>query len=339
MQFDVDLTPLTTFQTKSRAEAFCAVDSVEALANALSEAKAKGMSVNLLGGGANTIARAWVKGLTLKVAIPGVTVDVDDQNVCRVTVGAGETIDTVIGELVEKNLGGLENLSSIPGTVGGAIVQNIGAYGVEIGPFVETVTVYDMEEGRLLTLTQAECRFGYRHSVFKTPQGAGLVIVSVTLNLGNPKDWRPTVSYRAVEDALAHEENPTLTPAFMRRLIQGIRARKLPDPRVIGNAGSFFTNPVITTVHWRELISVHPNLPWYDLDDDHKKLAAAGLIEAAGFKGEGTENVGTYPHHALILVNRGGATGEDVERFAETIVERVEALFGVRLEAEPVFLG
>ena len=340
MRQDVDLTGYTTFGCVSKAQYFCEAHTLDELEQAVQEAKSLGLAIHCLGGGANTIVMPWVKGLVLKIALPGFDVSRDAEGV-TVRLGAGEDMDSVIGRLVDQGYGGLENLSAIPGTVGGAIVQNIGAYGVEIGPFVESVQIFDTDSGEVRELAPEALHFDYRHSVFKESEAKSWIILGATLRLGDPDAWRPTLSYKAVEEEIRQLglDTLSLTPRVMRDLITDIRWRKLPDPKQVGNAGSFFTNPKITTVHWRELISLQPTLAWYELDEGHRKIAAASLIDLAGLKGLEHEHVAVHKKHALILVNRGGATGEDVLALAQAIKDRVYTLFGVHLEREPVVLG
>ena len=339
MQSRFDLTPKTTFQTRSVAEHFECVASLEELKKALARAREKGLEVHLIGGGANTLARSFVPGLVIEMGIKGFEVRATEEGV-KVDLGAGEVIDSVIERLVDRGLGGIENLSAIPGTVGGAVVQNIGAYGCEIGPFVESVRVYDPEADAVRTLSNAECRFAYRHSVFKEPEGRGLVILGVTLDMGDPEAWRPTTSYKAVEEVLRRDDvrASTLTPSDMRRIVIDIRRERIPDPARIGNAGSFFTNPIVPTAVWREVIEAHPTLVWYTIDETRAKLGAGSLIDQAGLKGYCGERVGVHPDNALILVNLGEATGEDVLALKDMIVSRVEELYGVKLEMEPVVI-
>lgn len=211
---------------------------------------------------------------------------------------------------------GLENLSAIPGTVGGAVVQNIGAYGVELAERLSSVTVYDRTEKAVRVLTVEECDFSYRRSVMKTEAGRGFVVLSATLRL--PAVWTPVLGYKDLEAELeARGLTPeTVTAPLMSEIVRAVRARKLPDPKVIGNAGSFFTNPVITKVHCASFSRSIRASSTTGSGGGRMKLAAAWLIEAAGFKGWSEGAVGVYEHHALILVNRGGATGEDVMALA-----------------------
>ncbi len=330
---------LTTFGTHAEADYYAEAGSLDELEALLAEAHANGRPVHFLGAGSNTIAMSRVPGMTIRITIKGVEMSAAPNGDVLVKCGAGEIFDDIVARTLEAGIGGLENLSAIPGTVGGAVVQNIGAYGVELAERLSSVTVYDRTEKAVRVLTVEECDFSYRRSVMKTEAGRGFVVLSATLRL--PAVWTPVLGYKDLEAELeARGLTPeTVTAPLMSEIVRAVRARKLPDPKVIGNAGSFFTNPVITKVHWRELLAQHPSLVYYRLGGGRMKLAAAWLIEAAGFKGWSEGAVGVYEHHALILVNRGGATGEDVMALAGKIQKRVRDLFGVQLEMEPVRLG
>lgn len=330
---------LTTFGTRSEADHYAEAGSLDELEAHLAEANANGLPVHFLGAGANTIAMSRVPGMTIRITIKGVEMSAAPNGDVLVKCGAGEVFDDIVARTLKAGIGGLENLSAIPGTVGGAVVQNIGAYGVELAERLSSVTVYDRAEKVVRVLTVEECDFSYRHSIMKTEAGRNFVVLSVTLRL--PAVWTPVLGYKDLEaeiEALGLTAE-TVTAPVMSEIVRAVRARKLPDPAVIGNAGSFFTNPIVTKVHWHELLTKHPSLVYYRLGGGRMKLAAAWLIEAAGFKGLAEGPAGVYEHHALIIVNRGGATGEDVMALAERIQKRVFELFGVKLEMEPVRLG
>lgn len=338
IQCQVPLDDKTTFGCKSVAQYFARAESLDDLRVLYKAAGEKNLPVHLLGGGANTIARARVEGLVIQVAIGGGDFTVDAAGRTLYTAGAGRVMDEVIGELTARGASGLENLSLIPGTVGGAVVQNIGAYGMELSERLDHVTVYDPDADTVFTLDNAACDFSYRHSVFKTDRARRWVIVSATFVV--PETFESVTGYKDIDAALdAADLTPeTVSAAQMRELVINIRRRKLPDPAQIGNAGSFFTNPIVGKVKWRELLTLNPSLVSYDVGGGRKKLAAAWLIQAAGFKGAHLGPVGVYDKHALILVNRGGATGEDVLAARDAIVEKVKALYGVTLAMEPVVL-
>ena len=330
---------LTTFGTRSEADHYAEAGSLDELEAHLAEANANGLPVHFLGAGANTIAMSRVPGMTIRITIKGVEMSAAPNGDVLVKCGAGEVFDDIVARTLKAGIGGLENLSAIPGTVGGAVVQNIGAYGVELAERLSSVTVYDRAEKVVRVLTVEECDFSYRHSIMKTEVGRNFVVLSVTLRL--PAVWTPVLGYKDLEAELEARglTAETVTAPVMSEIVRAVRARKLPDPAVIGNAGSFFTNPIVTKVHWHELLTKHPSLVYYRLGGGRMKLAAAWLIEAAGFKGLAEGPAGVYEHHALIIVNRGGATGEDVMALAERIQKRVFELFGVKLEMEPVRLG
>lgn len=330
---------LTTFGTHAEADYYAEASTLDELEGLLTEASANARPVHLLGAGANTIALSRVKGMVIKVAFRGYEVAAAPNGDVLVKCGAGETFDDVVRRTLAAGLGGLENLSAIPGTVGGAVVQNIGAYGVELAERLASITVYDRAQKAVRVLCVEECDFSYRHSIMKTDAGKDYVVLSATLRL--PRVWTPVTGYKDLEAEMAARGLTTesLTAEIMSDIVRTVRARKLPDPKVLGNAGSFFTNPIISKVHWHELLSAHPSLVYYRLGGGRMKLAAAWLIEAAGFKGYTAGPVGVYEGHALILVNRGGATGEDVVALADAISERVRDMFGVTLVMEPVVMG
>lgn len=333
---DYDLTASSTFGTKAVAERFVRVTSEVALREALTLAEAGSFPVTLLGGGANTIFRARVPGLVVQLALRGFVLTEDPSGEVILEVGAGEVLDDVIDRLLEAGVGGLENLAAIPGTIGGAIVQNAGAYGLEIAERVVSVRVM-RPDGSIETYDTQTCDFGYRHSRFKTEAGRGEIVLSVRLHF--PKEWVPKVDYKDLETyRKAHPEVET-TPAGVAAAVRAVRAQKLPDPKVIGNAGSFFKNPVVEKVVWHHILKFFPGIPSYPLGGGRRKLAAAWMIEAAGWKGVKRGAVGVFPRHALILTNLGGATGEDVLAVADALRGDVEQKFGVRLELEPVVVG
>lgn len=334
---DHPLDRLTTFGLKSIAEAYAEAHDAEELREAFAAAKREGWRVHVIGGGSNTIAMPRVRGLVLRAAMTGCRIEPLNEGGARVEAGAGELLDRVVRLSVSSGFGGLENLAMIPGTVGGAVVQNVGAYGLELAERFERCRAYDPDSDEIRTLSLEECDFGYRHSVFKTPSAARLVVLSADLRL--PGRWRPTAGYKDLAAQLSAERLAHPTPADVERVVRELRARKLPDPKQVGNAGSFFKNPVVNRVKANELLSKHPSLTAYPLAGGRVKLAAAWLIEAAGLKGLKLGRAAVYARHALILVNEGGADGEDVAALSRLIVDRVKERFGVTLEPEPVVMG
>ena len=294
----------------------------------------------VLGGGSNLVLSGDFDGLVLHMSIPGRELVGEDADAWYVRAGAGEDWHDFVGWTLAQGWAGLENLSLIPGTVGAAPIQNIGAYGLEVAERFHSLTAYDMERGEFVCLDLAACRFGYRDSVFKQ-EGWHLdgrfVITDVTFRL--PKQWRPITRYADIAAELASQEIATPNASQIADAVISVRQRKLPDPAQIPNTGSFFHNPVVDAVVADRLLVTHPGLPNYPQVDGRVKLAAGWLIEQVGWKGRDLGPVGMYEKQALVLVNRGGATGRDVLALMHAVQFDVRAKFGVELLPEPVFLS
>jgi UDP-N-acetylmuramate dehydrogenase len=337
IEYDKPLAALTTFHLRANAEAWVEVASLEDIRDALSVAKGRGWQTTILGGGSNVVPMPLVPGLVIHPVFRGIHEAQSESGSLVVVVGAAEALDDLVRYTVGKGLGGLENLAAIPGSVGGAVVQNAGAYGVEMAERIAWVRVYDPDIDDCRTLTPTECDFGYRTSIFKSKAGSRLIITEAAFVL--PQVWQPVTAYKGLSSLFADRDPASVTPAEIETAVRNLRAQKLPDPSQTGSAGSFFKNPVVTKLKARELITLHPNLVSYPLAGGRAKLAAGGLIEAAGLKGLSSGDAAVWPAHALILINRGRATGEDVLKLGREIAERVERRFGVVLEPEPIFLG
>ena len=296
----------------------------------------------VLGGGSNIVLTGDVKQVVLKVEVMGRRVVDDGPRAAIVEVGAGENWHGAVSWTLEQGLPGLENLALIPGTVGGSPVQNIGAYGVELQDRFESLDAVDLVTGKTFTLDAAQCAFGYRDSVFKheaAQKGAfGLagraLILRVRLRL--PKPWKPVLGYADLERKINDTGIRAPSARQIYDWICAIRNVKLPDPRVIGNAGSFFKNPTVTPDQCSDIIAREPGIVHYPMPDGSIKLAAGWLIDACGWKGKSVGNAGVYEKQALVLVNRGGATGGEVVTLARAIQTSVYERFGIRLEPEPV---
>ena len=340
---DYSLQALNTFGLAARARAYVRIDSIATLAAALADPALAHLPRLVLGGGSNVLLTGdVVEALVLHMAMRGRDVVGQDAQFTYVKAAAGENWHEFVRYTLELGLGGLENLSLIPGTVGAAPIQNIGAYGAETKDVFHCLTVYDTATRALRTMDAAACRFGYRDSVFKQPEGAGLIIVDVTFAL--PRAWTPNLRYaelaQAVADAglTAMAGAPPISAQQISDLVVAIRRRKLPDPAVIGNAGSFFKNPVVSGAQCAALLAQHPALVHHVQGDGSEKLAAGWLIDQCGWKGRSLGAAGVYPKQALVLVNNGGATGAEVLALARAIQADVLARFGVALETEPVFI-
>jgi len=291
----------------------------------------------VLGGGSNIVLARDVSAVVLKVAIGGIRLLETRSDAFIVEAGAGVPWHELVAWTIDQGLPGLENLALIPGTTGAAPVQNIGAYGLELQDRFESLDGVDLVTGRGFTLDGRLCRFGYRDSVFKHELAGKSVITRVRLRL--PRPWRPELGYLDLQRRI---EETGITAPDARQVFDWvcqIRRAKLPDPAVIGNAGSFFKNPVVTPEQCRDIIARDPHLVHYPMADGHFKLAAGWLIDACGWKGKTVGAAGVYDRQALVLVNRGGARGAEVMTLARAIQESVYGRFGIRLEPEPVVVG
>jgi len=288
----------------------------------------------VLGGGSNIILTRDMPQIVLKVEVRGVRLVEERTDAWIVEAGAGENWHELVRHTLAQGWPGLENLALIPGTVGAAPVQNIGAYGVELKDRFESLDAVDLVTGRTSTLWPEICAFGYRDSVFKHSLAGRSVITRVRFRL--PKPWRPVLGYLELERKM-HDTGitaPTAQQVF--DWICAIRRAKLPDPALIGNAGSFFKNPVVTPEQCRDIIGRDPEIVHYPMPDGSVKLAAGWMIDACGWKGKSIGQAGVYEKQALVLVNRGHAIGSEVMTLARAIQESVYGRFGIRLEPEPV---
>ncbi|MCB1908488.1 MAG: UDP-N-acetylmuramate dehydrogenase [Rhodocyclaceae bacterium] len=333
---DVPLGPLNTFGLPARARHLARIDSLDD-ARALLEAGALTGGHQILGGGSNTIFEDDVDALVLRISIRGRRLVAGEHDAWLVEAGGGEDWHGLVRWTLERGWPGLENLSLIPGTVGAAPIQNIGAYGVEMAERFDSLEALDLVTGEFRRFARDECGFGYRDSIFKGARQGRWLIGSVRFRL--PREWRPNLGYQDLARELRTLGVAQPEPRQVSDAIVAIRRRKLPDPAQLGNAGSFFKNPVLGADALAEFRARWPEAPAYPQADGSGKLAAGWLIERCGWKGRDLGPVGAYEKQALVLVNRGGARGADVRRTAEAIRSDVRARFGIELEAEPVFVG
>ena len=294
----------------------------------------------VLGGGSNVVLTRDLEQVVLKVEILGRRLVQETPQAWIVEAGAGENWHEVVAWTLQQGWAGLENLALIPGSTGAAPVQNIGAYGVEMKDRFHSVDAVDLVTGRTVTLGLAECRFGYRDSVFKQSGFGGLagksVITRVRFRL--PKPWQPVLGYLDLERKMAETGNHAPDAQTVFDWVCAIRRNKLPDPAVIGNAGSFFKNPVVSEEQCKDIIGRDPEIVHYPMPDGTVKLAAGWLIDACGWKGKSVGRAGVYEKQALVLVNRGGASGAEVVTLARAIQESVYGRFGIRLQPEPIIV-
>lgn len=333
-QENISLRPFNTLAVDARARYFLAVQTADALASALA-AMPSDRPLFVLGGGSNVLFTRDFEGLVVKNEMGGCAVLEEDGDEVRIRAGGGEDWHGFVGWCLQQGYYGLENLSLIPGTVGAAPVQNIGAYGVEVGERIATVEAIDLGSGAKHCLPAEACGFAYRHSIFKGACPNRFFITHVTFRLS--KKPHLVTTYADVREALAHR-TAQATPQTLSETICAIRRRKLPDPQKLPNAGSFFKNPVASRRHYRELADRFPGLPAFPLDEENVKLAAGWMIEHCGWKGRRMGACGVYSQQALVLVNYGGATGREILALAEAVQGAVEAVFGIRLQPEPLIL-
>jgi UDP-N-acetylmuramate dehydrogenase len=329
-QNNISLQPYNSFHLEARAAEMITVNSVEEIKAVFSEHK---INVQLvLGGGSNILLTRNVDGLVLKVEIMGIEEIREEDAHVFIKAGAGENWHALVQYTVQHHWGGLENLSLIPGNVGAAPIQNIGAYGSELKDVFYELEAYDRKEHKVFTFGVNDCRFGYRDSIFKSGEKGRYIILNVTFIL--KKVPLLNTSYGAIREELRKMNIKTPTITDISDAVINIRRSKLPDPAEIGNAGSFFKNPVVNQETFRSLSAVYPNLPVYPHEDKFVKLAAGWLIEQCGWKGYRKDDAGVHINQALVLVNYGQATGKQIFELSEKIMTSVRHKFGVKLERE-----
>lgn len=336
IQRDFSLRALNTFGIDARAQAYLAVDAVDTLRAVRANAELSALPRLVLGGGSNLLLTRDFPGLVLHMCGRGIAVVGQDSEFTYVRAAAGENWHGFVQWTLAQGLGGLENLSLIPGSVGAAPIQNIGAYGVEVKDRFHALSAFDFSTGEVTVLDRPACRFGYRDSVFKHELRDSAVVLDVTFAL--PRKWQANASYADVAQALADKQISEPGARDIADAVIAIRTRKLPDPARIGNAGSFFKNPIVSAQQREALVKQHAGLVSYRQDDGSYKLAAGWLIDQCGWKGKSLGAAGVYEKQALVLVNRGGASGAEVAALARAIQADVQARFGVALELEPVFI-
>lgn len=335
---DYDLRANNTFGVPARCACFREYASEAELCEIIASlSKASPRPLLHIGGGSNLLFTGDFAGDILHSAIKGRTLVAEDEMSVFIRVGAAECWDDIVAWSLQAGYYGLENLSLIPGEVGASAVQNIGAYGSEVYDFISEVRVVDLQTGQSRTFKAQECEPSYRSTMFKSEWKDKYAITYVTYHLH--KTFKPNLSYAAVKNELAARNVDTdqLTAALLREIIIEIRSAKLPDPQKIGNAGSFFMNPVVTQAHFERLRAVYPSIPHYILPNG-VKIPAAWLIETAGWKGKTLGQAGVYAQQALILVNLGHAKGQDIKHLAEAIQQSVKEKFDISLKPEVLFI-
>jgi len=332
VQQNVSLKPYNTFGIDENAGFMAIIDTVDDLDEIFMTGRFRSQRKMILGGGSNVLFTRGFSGVIAKNEIRGINIIKEEGNEVLVSVGAGENWHQFVLWCVEKGYGGVENLSLIPGTVGAAPMQNIGAYGVELKDVFHSLAAYETKSGKQSNFSKEECRFGYRHSVFKGELKEQFVITNVTFRLSKKPEFN--LSYGDIKLTLSQMgvEEPTLKN--VSQAVINIRQSKLPDPMDVGNAGSFFKNPVIEKLHFEALEAQFPDIKSYFVDGENVKIPAGWLIEKAGWKGYKDGTFGVHEKQALVLVNLGNARGRDILKLSSQIQKTIQQQFGIELERE-----
>lgn len=338
-QNDAPLQALNTLALPAVARHLVSIDDPQQLAGLRESVEYRGCKRLILGGGSNIVFSTDFDGVVVKMDIQGRKLLGQDSGAWYVRAAAGENWHQFVCWTLQNGWPGLENLSLIPGTAGAAPIQNIGAYGLEVGERLHSVEAYDLHEGRVQHFDQDACRFGYRDSIFKREKwhlSGRFAITSVTFRL--PKAWRGITAYADITAELERLSLHQPTPQQLASAVISVRNRKLPDPATLPNAGSFFQNPVVSAEIAKQLLRLYPDMPHHEQASGQFKLAAGWLIERAGWKGRALGPAGMYEKQALILVNNGDASGQDIIALSQAVAKDVERCFGIHLQAEPNFV-
>jgi UDP-N-acetylmuramate dehydrogenase len=336
IQENVSLKNFNTFGVEANARYFVEINHKDDLTELFMDPQWPQMETLVLGGGSNMLFLNNFDGLVIRMNIRGIEHRISKDNVF-VEAGAGEVWNDLVNYCVIRNYAGLENLSLIPGSVGASPIQNIGAYGVEIKDVLISCCAFEIATRTFKTFTNAECHFDYRESVFKNELKGKYIIVSAKFHLSLLPHFN--LKYGAIEQELANRCITAPTIKNVSEVVAHIRVSKLPDPSTIGNAGSFFKNPIISAGEFAPVLAKFPDIVHYPAGDGFIKLAAGWLIEQCGWKGKIAGNTGTWKNQSLVLVNHGGATGQEVYTFSSEIIDSVYAKFGVLLQREVNIIG
>lgn len=328
ISYGASLLRFNTFGIDVKASVLIEYDTVSDLAQLYADGNLRGRLLNV-GQGSNLLFVSDFEGMVLHCRNRSLAVERTPDGHAMVTAGAGWAMDSLIALTVEQGFGGLENLSNIPGEVGSSAVQNVGAYGVEAADRIVKVEAFDVRDGVTRAFVNDDCRFAYRDSRFKRPDQKRWVITAVTFCLDT--EPRPVLTYSGLAAALGDAEP---TPANIRRAIIDVRGSKLPDPAEIGSAGSFFTNPVVTYSQAEALLAANPGMPVFPVGDGMAKISAGWLIDRAGWKGRRLGRAGVYSRNALVIINLGGATGDEIVALAEAVMADVKERYGIELRPE-----
>lgn len=330
IQQSVSLHNLTTLQVGGTAKYFTEVQTEDEVREAVAFAKQQQLPIKVLGGGSNVlVADGAIDGLVVHMCITGLSHTQENDQILY-KVKAGEVFDDVVAHAVEQGWWGLENLSHIPGSAGATPVQNVGAYGVEIQDIVTQVRVFDVQTETFLELTPEECQFGYRNSIFKQATGKDYIVTEVTFALSTTP--QPHLLYKDLQETFSSDD---VSVSDIRNAIIAIRSKKFPDWKKVGTAGSFFKNPIITKEHYDNLLQTYSELPGFKLENEMVKVPLGWILDKVlALKGAQVGSVGAYEQQALVLINHGDATAEEIETFANDVVARVFEKTKIKVEWE-----
>ena len=329
IQHNISLKDYNTFGIDVNAKRFISIDFLYNLQQLLKQEQ----ELFVISGGSNMLLTKDIETLVVHLNLKGISIDNEEHKFVDLTVNAGENWHEFVLWCISLNYGGIENLSLIPGNVGTCPIQNIGAYGVEVKDVITKVNAVEIKTGKLVSFTNEECEFGYRNSIFKNQAKGKYIITSVSFKL-TKNHHNLNTSYGAIEKELEAKKIITPTIKDISDIVIAIRQSKLPDPKEIGNSGSFFKNPVISKRHYETLLEKFPTIPCYSISETEVKVPAGWLIEQSGFKGKRIGNYGVHNKQALVLVNYGGATGEEIYQLAKLIQKTILDKFSIPLEIE-----
>lgn len=328
---NISLKPYNTFGLDTKARFFTTINSIDELKEAI--ALEQPPEKFILGGGSNMLLTKDIDALVMHINLKGIEILHEDDNSALIRANAGENWHDFVMWCIDHDFGGIENLSLIPGNVGTAPIQNIGAYGVELKDVFESCEALEIDSGNMVSFSKTDCQFGYRNSIFKNSHKGKYIITNVTFKLSKTKHNIKT-DYGAIKDELNRLNINEPTIKDVSNAVIAIRSSKLPDPKEIGNSGSFFKNPVIDIAQFETLQANFPEIPSYKVSETEIKVPAGWLIEKAGFKGKTFGNYGVHKKQALVLVNYGNANGEAIFKLSQLIQQTIKRLFDIDLEAE-----
>jgi len=332
MQKNISLKPYNSFGIDVQADWLANITSEEQLLTIIDDLP--NAQKLILGGGSNILFLSDFKGTVLLNNIKGKKIVSEDDNQITLEIKGGENWHDLVMWAVKKGYGGIENLALIPGKVGTAPIQNIGAYGVEVKDVIKEVHTIDMHTKAVKVFLNRQCKFGYRHSIFKLPENKGKYFINAVVIQLQKKNYQLNLNYGAIQTTLEERNVNSPTVKDVAEAVIAIRQSKLPDPKKIGNAGSFFKNPVIEKKLFEKLLQKYPKMPYYVLSENQIKIPAGWLIDQAGWKGKHCGNVGVHDKQALVLVNYGNGTGEEIKALAEKIIKAIDEKYQIQLQAE-----